>query len=187
MTRQITERADLVLALADTFRRHGFEGASLATMSAETGLGKGSLYHFFPGGKEEMAAVVLDEVHGWFSREVHGPLTSGGDPGQQIAAMFVATARYFGSRQLVCLFGAFALGRERERFAQSIRRFFDEWIVALRGALERLGRSPDRAETIAIDVVSGIQGALVVARALQDEQVFLDALERLQATALSDA
>jgi hypothetical protein len=29
-------------------------------------LGKGSLYHFFPGGKEDMAKAVLDEVAVWF-------------------------------------------------------------------------------------------------------------------------
>jgi hypothetical protein len=42
------------------------EGASLSLISEATGLGKGCLYHFFPGGKEEMADAVLSEIDGWF-------------------------------------------------------------------------------------------------------------------------
>ena len=62
MPRVISERADALPALAEVFREHGFEGASLSLISERTGLGKGSLYHFFPGGKEEMAAAVLDDI-----------------------------------------------------------------------------------------------------------------------------
>ena len=59
MARIVMERADVLPMLGEVFREHGFEGASLAAITARTGLGKGSLYHFFPGGKEEMAAAVL--------------------------------------------------------------------------------------------------------------------------------
>ena len=56
----VAERADALPALGEVFREHGFEGASLALIGERTGLGKGSLYHFFPGGKEEMAAAVTE-------------------------------------------------------------------------------------------------------------------------------
>ncbi|WP_164094666.1 TetR family transcriptional regulator, partial [Serratia marcescens] len=52
-------RAALIPILGEVFREHGYEGASLAVIGARTGLGKGSLYHAFPGGKEEMASAVL--------------------------------------------------------------------------------------------------------------------------------
>ncbi|TGQ06111.1 helix-turn-helix domain-containing protein, partial [Mesorhizobium sp. M00.F.Ca.ET.217.01.1.1] len=55
MRRIAPERADLPSIIGEVFREHGYEGASLALIGAATGLGKGSLYHFFPGGKEEMA------------------------------------------------------------------------------------------------------------------------------------
>ena len=54
----MTDRSAAIPALAEAFREHGFEGASLAQLCEATGLGKGSLYHFFPGGKDEMAEVV---------------------------------------------------------------------------------------------------------------------------------
>ena len=46
-------------ALGEVFRAHGYEGASLTLITQATGLGKGSLYNFFPDGKEQMAAEVL--------------------------------------------------------------------------------------------------------------------------------
>ena len=39
----------------DLFREKGFDGASLSDISESTGLGKSSLYHHFPNGKEEIA------------------------------------------------------------------------------------------------------------------------------------
>ena len=74
MARQVAERSDTIPALANVFRTYGFDGASLAVITEHTGLGKGSLYNFFPRGKEEMAEAVLDEVDGWFRSEVFEPL-----------------------------------------------------------------------------------------------------------------
>ena len=62
MARMIRERQDVIPLLAEVFREHGYEGASLALISEATGLGKGSLYNFFPDGKEEMAACVLCQL-----------------------------------------------------------------------------------------------------------------------------
>ena len=61
----MTERAAAVPALAEAFREHGFEGASVTALCAATGLGKGSLYNFFPGGKEEMAEFYLRHDTYW--------------------------------------------------------------------------------------------------------------------------
>ncbi len=58
MARSIAERADVLPQLAEVFRAHGYEGATLALISDATGLGKGSLYNFFPGGKQQMARAI---------------------------------------------------------------------------------------------------------------------------------
>ncbi|MDA8067159.1 MAG: TetR/AcrR family transcriptional regulator [Actinomycetota bacterium] len=181
MARTVAERPDAVLALAHTFRRHGYMGASLSVISAETGLGKGSLYNFFPGGKEEMAQAVLAEVGAWFRTRVYEPLLAPGDPTERIAEMFDRTAGYFESRELVCLFGAFALGQERERFASAIREYFLEWIAALELALTRTGHGPERSHQLAVDTVAGIQGALVISRALGEPETLRASLARLRA------
>jgi len=54
---------ELLDRLTSVFRTHGFEGASLSLISKATGLQRASLYHRFPGGKEEMAKGL----HAFFS------------------------------------------------------------------------------------------------------------------------
>ena len=74
MARDITERHDVIPILGEIFREYGFSGTSLTEITHRTGLGKGSLYHFFPSGKKEMAEVVLENVATWFEDNVFLPL-----------------------------------------------------------------------------------------------------------------
>eukprot|EP01133_Synstelium_polycarpum_P027257 gene27257-32847_t len=97
MAKTIAERADIVPVLAEIFREYGFEGASLAVIGDKTGLGRGSLYHFFPGGKEEMATAVLHHIDTWFEDRIYHPLRESDDPAAAINAMCRAVSDYFHS------------------------------------------------------------------------------------------
>lgn len=174
MPRLVTERADVLPLLAEVFREHGYEGASLQLISQATGLGKGSLYHFFPGGKAEMAAAVLAEIDDWFERELYAPLRAAEDESVAAAidAMFAAVDAYFRGGGRVCLIGALALGAARDRFGAAIASYFARWVAALADALQRAGCDATTAAALAEATVAGIQGALVLTRALDDPAVF---------------
>jgi len=181
MARRISERADLLPVLGELFREYGFDAASLALIGARTGLGKGSLYHFFPGGKEEMAKAVLDEIDAWFEGEVFAPLREQADAPAAIALMFSNVDAYFRSGRRVCLVGALALAESRTRFAEQIKGYFAAWQAALAGALIRAGRSEAEATALAEEILALIQGALVLARALDEAAVFARLLAGMQA------
>lgn len=162
------------------FREHGYEGASLTLITKATGLGKGSLYHLFPGGKQQMAAEVLVEIDDWFERNVFVPLRETKNARDGIAHMFGAVDSYFRSGRRVCLVGVFALGAARDDFAAAVRGYFKAWHEALTAALCRAGASRAEATALSEDVLAGIQGALVLARAANDAKVFARALARLE-------
>lgn len=178
----MTERAAAVPALAEAFREHGFEGASIARLCAATGLGKGSLYNFFPGGKEEMADAVLADVGAWFTGNIFEPLRNAapGDPAA-ISAMFEAVTAYFRSGRRICLQGAFALGRERDLFAETIVGYFERWIASLAPALRAVGRTEPAARLAAVEVIAAIQGGIVLSRALDNPEIFLQVIEQSRA------
>lgn len=182
MTRVVFERTDVVPLVAEVFRDLGYEGASLNRITDRTGLGKGSLYHFFPGGKEEMAAEIIAHVDAWFRSEVFEPLERG-EPRAAIAQMWQSVDTYFNSGRRICLIGAFALDETRDRFAAPIKTYFTRWMVALRKALIRAGVKAAIADRVAEECVAGIQGALVLARALDDDAVFARAIDRLAQSA----
>ncbi|WP_373414832.1 TetR/AcrR family transcriptional regulator [Ensifer aridi] len=181
MARMVAERSDAIASLAEVFREHGYEGASLALIGKATGLGKGSLYHFFPNGKEEMVRAVLAEIEQWFEDSVYSPLRDGDDANAAIAAMLDETANYFRSGRRVCLVGALAVANTRDLFAQAIRGYFVAWVDALQAALVRQGRDAEQARLLSEDAVLAIQGAIVLSRALDDPAVFQRAIDQLRA------
>ncbi len=162
------------------FREHGYEGASLARISKATGLGKGSLYHVFPGGKDEMVSTVLAEIDGWFEGNVYAPLRTCEDADRAIAGMFEAVVDYFRSGRRVCLVGVLAVGNVRDRFAAAIAGYFARWVAALEVPLRRRGHDGAAARLLSEEIVLGIQGAIVLARALDDPAVFERAIGQLR-------
>lgn len=173
-------RAGQLALLGEVFREHGYEGASLTLITKATGLGKGSLYHLFPGGKQQMAAEVLAEIDSWFERNVFVPLRETKNAREGIARMFDAVDDYFRSGRRVCLVGVFALGAARDEFAMAVQGYFKAWHDALTAALCRAGHARAEATALSEDVLAGIQGALVLARAANDPKVFARALARLE-------
>jgi TetR/AcrR family transcriptional repressor of lmrAB and yxaGH operons len=182
VARLVAERSDALPALAEVFREYGYEGASLARLSQATGLGKGSLYHFFPGGKEEMAWAVLAEIDAWFEQQVLAPLREATGAAGGIAPMLDAVDDYFRSGRRVCLVGAFALSDTRDRFADAVQTYFSRWLAALTTALLREPRPGVSAAGAAEEIVLAIQGALVLARALDDPGVFTRTIARLRSS-----
>ncbi len=95
--------------------------------------------------------------------------------------MMVEVDRYFRSGQRACLIGSWGLGATRDPFAEPISAYFRRWIAALQTVLVQAGVAEDHAATLAQDVVSGIQGAVVLSRALNDSALFRATLGRLTA------
>jgi TetR/AcrR family transcriptional regulator, lmrAB and yxaGH operons repressor len=182
----VADRADVLPVLGEVFREHGFEGASLSIIGERTGLGKGSLYHFFPGGKEEMAEAVLGEIDTWFEAKIFRPLREEQDARRAITHMIKAVEEYFRSGRRVCLVGALALNESRDLFARQIKRYFADWNEALAGALIRAGHDRKIARSLAEETLAAIQGGLVMARAMSDPALFQRTLARLKAKLLDN-
>ncbi|MXG89231.1 LmrA/YxaF family transcription factor [Nocardioides flavescens] len=187
MVRTVRDRSDAVLALAGVFRRRGFEGSSLSAIQEETGLGRGSLYHFFPDGKTDMARAVLDQVGGWFEDHVFVPLRTAEDAAGAVRTTSQEVTEYFASRESVCLFAAISLGQERETFDEAVRTYFTDWVDALAAALGRHGLSAEEASDRAEDAVAAIQGGLVLARARGDDSTLVRIVRRVQERLLAPA
>ncbi len=60
----------IVAAAANAFQRQGYAGSGLKQISSDSGAPFGSLYHFFPGGKEELAEQTLRTAGRWYQELV---------------------------------------------------------------------------------------------------------------------
>ena len=186
MTERSVGHLEIIAALTQVFRDRGYAGASLSLLSAATGLKKASLYYHFPGGKQEMAEVVLDEVAAWFADRIFTPLR-GNDPLEsRLEVMRAALDEHYGGGEKGCLFAMLALGETRDRFASRTAAFFGAWIAALGDALAEAGFEDEDAVRRAADVVMAVEGALLLSRALGDTGPFQRVLRRLPAVLLGD-
>src|SRR4051812_1305358 len=185
IARSVSERADLLPLISEGFRSHGYEGATLALIGKATGLGKGSLYHFFPDGKAQMAAEVLAEIDHWFEVNIFAALRKSDDPARAIAEMTDGVDRYFRSGHRVCLVGVIALAASRDIFSRQVQDYFSRWNDALTQTLRRAGFGAVLARRRSADALLTIQGALVLARALDDVKVFGHAMTDMKARLLA--
>ena len=183
----ITGRSDVIPVLGEIFRENGFSGTSLSEITNRTGLGKGSLYNFFPKGKSEMAEAVLNDIDLWFEDNIYMQLRESEDPIAGINTMFERVSRYFESGNRICLVGAFALDNTRDQFSDRVCAYFKAWTKALTIALKRSGFVQHEAKAIAEEVVVGIQGALVLSRSQHDAKIFTRTLKRLQNSIIDNA
>ncbi|OCP17515.1 MULTISPECIES: TetR/AcrR family transcriptional regulator [unclassified Ensifer] len=181
MSRVVAERQDVITMLAEIFREHGYDGASLSLITEKTGLGKGSLYHFFPRGKEEMAEAVLGDIASWFQTNIFNRLRNSEPPAAAIDDMFASVDSYFRQGRRLCLMGVIATSGAHDRFSAEINRYFADWRTALAEAFGRQGIAEDERKALAEEVIGGIQGALILARSLGDPQAFGRVLTRLKA------
>ncbi len=162
-------KEELVSQLVDVFRLYGYDGASLACIAKETGLGKTNLYHYFPGGKAEMATVALDRVDTWLETKILANLHSTAEPSHKIQIMSIEVSKFFNNGESSCLWAVLALGRSsNDLFHDRIKSALRQWIEALAQVLEELGSTSDIAKYRAEDAILRIQGALVLSRGLND-------------------
>lgn len=177
---------ELLVRLTQVFRDVGYAGATLAVLSEATGLKKASLYHRFPGGKEQMAREVLDSATAWLKAHVLCPLQSDRPPAERIDEMIIKLDEFYVGGQEACLLNVLASGTGNGGpFADNVSRAFEDWIAALTATLQNAGFDFYIAEGRARRAVALIEGSLVVARGLRSAKPFQDCLVSLKQDLLS--
>lgn len=172
-------REKAIAQLVDVFRQYGYDGATLTRLSTATGLGKASLYHHFPKGKEEMATAVLQHVNSWMAENLLTPLRSRGEPVAKIRAMSQKVDKLYSHGQQVCLLAILLLGEAKDLFQAQIQVALKNWIDALAEVVMEAGIERSLARQRAEDAILQIQGALILARGLDDTTPFQRVLQRL--------
>lgn len=176
---KLTDR-EMFRRLADAFRQKGYDGTSYAELMDATGLVKASLYHRFPGGKEQMVDAILSQVDREFSDYVLRPAWEEGPPRSRLRQMARRLAEFYGSGKRWCLLDTLTLS-SGARTARHAKRSMGFWIESFARVAGDAGLPATLAHQRAEDAVAAIEGALVVSRVTQNRRPFLRALASLPA------
>lgn len=184
MPAAIVPLKDVLARLMQTFRKDGYDGASLSEISKTTGLGKSSLYHHFPGGKVEMAERVLAHLEESLERDLFEPMRSTASPKKKLEAMLETLDAFYARGANACLLERLAASTDRARFRRPLAKAFSKWIDAIQTLCEEAGVPPKEARRRAEDAVVRIEGALVVSAGTHDTGPFQRALAELKRSLL---
>lgn len=168
--------------LMQTFRKEGYDGASLSQISKATGLGKSSLYHYFPNGKAEMAERVLEHLEEALERDLFEPMRATASPRKKLDAMLNALDSFYEGGKNACLLERLSASTDRAKFRRPLNKAFVKWIAAVQALLEEAGVAAKEAKKRAEDAVVRIEGALVVSAGTNDIGPFQRTLAELRRT-----
>jgi TetR/AcrR family transcriptional repressor of lmrAB and yxaGH operons len=169
----------LIDRLASLFRATGFEAASLAQIAEATGLQKSSLYHRFPGGKEQMSAEVVRAVAQHFADEVLAPLSTAAPLETRVRQVGRRLDAFYDGGARGCLLDMLSVGNPGSEASAALAAAAEGWMAAFTAVAREAGATRAEAATRAQDAMVAIEGALVLARVTGDKRPFSRALKRL--------
>jgi AcrR family transcriptional regulator len=165
-------RQRLVTAANESFRRRGFNGTALKHVTEAAGAPTGSLYHFFPGGKEELAAAAVLESGDAYRRLFEAIADEAADMAQAVTDFFDGAAAALEETDFIdpCPIGTVAreVASTNDTLRAATQQVLASWIDAAAARLERAGASPDDARALATTLVAALEGGFVLARAGRD-------------------
>lgn len=169
----VDTRTRLVSATAALLQRQGYEATSIKRITAESGATYGSLYHFFPAGKEELAAEALRHGADDFADLLRRGLGSAPHPADAVAecAHHLADTLLESDWTDGCPVAATALeliGRS-PLIQQASDEALRSWQKLIAGKFVHAGLAADAADDLACTILSTLEGAELLARVSGDD------------------
>lgn len=179
-------RARLVKSTAKLLREKGYAATGLKDILAESGVPRGSLYHHYPGGKEELGAASVEYSGAGIRRALERLADRAGDP---ITAMrefcdYYIEELHRSEFRRGCPLATVTLeaAANVDAIHTSCGLAFDSIIEFFASRLVAAGAAVDEAEEASIYTISAIEGALMVAKAQRDVRVIEIARDQLSAS-----
>ena len=157
----------MVTSAIQLFRERGVAGTALSDVIEHSQAPRGSLYHYFPDGKPQLAAEATALAGRLMEKLIKKSMASAG-PIQSVRALVDVSRQQLLTTDFAsgCPVAAGALeggGPPNARAAAGSA--FTAWESALADALVEHGAPAERADTLASLVVCALEGAIIVAKA----------------------
>ena len=170
------ERTAVLLA------RKGLQGTSFSDILEASGAPRGSLYHHFPGGKDELVLAALEHA-GKQALDVLDRLS--GRPARDVAETFLLLWRSVLSRSEFsagCAVVAVTVAADSAALRARASDILRSWRERLAALFAEGGIPKKKARALATSLVAACEGAVILSRAEQTFEPFdLVAAEQLAA------
>ena len=164
----------IVDASAILFRRQGYAATGVKQIVAEAEAPFSSLYHFFPGGKDELAADTIHSSGAMFQALVEAVFDTAPDVLTGVRDCFAGAAETLLQTDYAdaCPIATVALevASTNELLRQATAEVFDSWIAAATERFLAAGIPETGARELAITTIISLEGAFILSRALRSTE-----------------
>jgi AcrR family transcriptional regulator len=167
-------RDRIMTASAELFRRNGYTGTGLKQIVTEASAPFGSVYHFFPGGKQQLGEEVIRSSGMLYIGLFDVFFANAADLPSAVEAFFAGGAETLAQTDYAdaCPIATVALevASTNEVLRVATADVFTAWIDAGTEKLARFGLAPDAARKLTISMVTALEGAFVLSRSLRSTE-----------------
>jgi AcrR family transcriptional regulator len=167
-------RERIVGASAELLAKQGYNATGVKQIVTAAEAPFGSLYHFFPGGKEQLGAEAVrtsGAIYGQLIETVFDPapdLVSGVRLFFAGAAIHLQETDYADACPIATV--ALETSSVSEPMREACAEVFESWIEAGAARFERAGVTPERSRELIIAMLAALEGAFVLARAARSTE-----------------
>jgi TetR/AcrR family transcriptional repressor of lmrAB and yxaGH operons len=161
----------MIKTMATLLRRQGYAASGWRQVIADSGAPWGSQAHHFPAGKQQLATEAVAVAGASYGRMLRAALASGHPADAVLAWTDLAASQLEASGWVDgCPVATVALeeAARSDTIAAACAAAFSQWRAALAEAIVAQGATRPDAASLAMLVLAGVEGGLLLSRAARD-------------------
>jgi len=157
-------KENILIAASELFRKQGYHATTLNQISAESKTPRGSVYYYFPEGKEQLAKEAILRTGNIIKQRIETALSHN----EPVSELFYAHINRMANeideqKETINIFSLIAISREISETSAILRdtckAVYDSWIDSFYSKIVEAGFNQEEAKKLAITVQVLIEGA----------------------------
>ncbi len=162
-------RERIVEVSAELLAKQGYNATGVKQIVTAAQAPFGSLYHFFPRGKQQLGAEAIQVSGATYEQLIEAVFDPAPDLVTGVRLFFAGAAAHLEETDFAdaCPIATVALevSSVSEEMRIACASVFESWIAAGAERAQRAGIEPEQARELIIAILAGLEGAFVLARA----------------------
>lgn len=183
-------RERIINASAELFARQGYAGTGVKQIVAAAHAPFGSIYHHFPGGKEQIGAETIRSSGALYGLLIEAVIDPAPDLVSGIRDFFAGAAEHLRDSDYAdaCPIATVALevASTSEPLRQATDEVFESWLAAIGERFRAGGIAEEGARELSLQILSLLEGAFILCRSSRRTEA-LDAAGAAAAAAVEEA
>lgn len=183
MAGKLDSREKILQTASRLFQLQGYHATGLNQIIKESGSPKGSLYHYFPNGKEELAAEAVKYTSRFIEEKIQGFMEKTADPVEAIQLFIKEAASQFDQPENIKGIPVGLLASETALISEPLRKVcvqaFEKWEMIIAKKLIANGYEEEEAFKAGMLINSMIEGGIMLSLANKNKTPLLNIAETI--------